>query len=247
MTVDIILAASRYDRGARKLEKAARKYVSLSHLVLHTEVERQKRKAALRKATPFGWNCLTGQYGNGDDCAVQYDRERLRIRHYERPVLTRKKVKPSGAPIHGVVMVFEDRTAGKSFVVGLAHFPSSVEKYAGRRMRSKARRALAWMQCFRKLKKRVNKLKKKYDCDGALITGDFNMNEKLRAVRATRKVIAPRYKSAWHRLPFFGTFGKRLIEWVLYKGKIHVDAKLLADDDSSDHRPMIAKLTWRNR
>ena len=247
MTLRIVLSASQHNRSPASLADASKKYTRLASLVLYTEVEHRKRKAALKAAAPFGWNTLVGQHGNGDDCAMQYDRERIAILHYERILLTRKKVKPNGAPIYGLVVVCFDRQAEKRFVLGLAHFPSSVEKYATRKFKTKALRARAWMECFRKLRKRVNKLKRKHRAEGALLTGDFNLNEKRPAVRLFRNSIAPRYKSAWKRYPYFGTLGKRLIDWVLFKGKIYCTAEVIKNDNSSDHRPSRIDLEWRSK
>lgn len=236
--ITFIHSSSRFDRSPATLSRAMDSYTAKAAVVTLTEVgDDQRVKAAIKN----GFRLLNTDYGGWDDCAISVNKARFDVVHHEGYKLPMSNQGETGKfTSRAQIAVLEDKDTGQFFVVSVAHFPAHLEGDMARGR--KTERTVAWLLNTQALRRRVNELKRKYKCDGALIVADWNLNFKKPWVRALFKAKFPYWKCSWRApYPKDGTHNARIIDATLYKGNIRVfeEARLLPDDDSSDHRPYI--------
>lgn len=232
--IHIIHSSSRYDRSVSSLEKATARYASLADIIFYTEVSGNDRARAL--ITP-GFTRLVGNEGGFDDCGIIFKRSRFELLHTESFHM--------GGGRYAQIGVLKDKLNGKRLVVSSAHLPAHLEAdmVAGRR----TPRVILWTRNAITLRMKVNRLKRRFKCHAAIISADWNLDFKLQRVRAIFHTMFPAWTNTWVRkFPIAGTHGQRIIDWIVFKGqlKIYKRARLMVDDDSSDHRPLIVALVW---
>lgn len=238
MKVAHIHSSSRYDRSAESLRKAFSEYVKSAALVTFTEVEFEPRERALH--APY-WKKVTGDESNRNDSAICWDTRRLELVHDEQfPIKGSVFARAGGKKVdqlYATIAVLEDGL-GASFVVSVVHLPSSVEGDLAHGR--KTGRTSAWYSAVRQVRKRTKTLKRKFKADACMIVADWNIDFKKPWARAVIKAAFPSWKLTWRQVEVRGgTHGKRIIDGTVIKGNYSIikGAYLIADDDSSDHRP----------
>lgn len=238
MKFEHIHSSSRFNRDPESLHKAFADYTHKSSLVTFTEVEFEPREKAL--VMP-GWNKVTGDESNRNDSAVCWNEARF-IGVYDEQLPIKGSVfsrmgGKKADQLYATIVVLEDGL-GKSFVVGVIHLPSDVEEDLSKRR--KTERTVSWYLACNQLRRRVNKLKRKFKADGSMIVADWNIDFKKAWARALVKTLFPTWKLTWTNTNVAGgTHGKRIIDATIIRGDFSVvgSAKLGRDDNSSDHRP----------
>lgn len=225
-----IHSSSRYDRTKLSLSRAVDSYINHdADLLTFTEVSDNRRAEALIKD---GYVRLISSNGGFDDCGIMYRKSRFTLLYRESYHI--------GGGRYAQIAVLKDIVTNKRFVLGVAHYPADVED--SMRFGRRTIRTMTWNTNVVRLRRRVNRLKSRYNCTAALIVADWNLNIKRRWVRARIRAIHPNWTLTWRRpYPAGGTHGDRIIDATIKKGKISIvqEARLLPDDESSDHRPYI--------
>lgn len=247
-----IHSSSLWSRSPATLRTAAERYNEKADLITYTEVQAENREGAVRRANGKEFGFVSGDKSYSNDCAISFRKERFELLHKENfkstnlfwyNVKGRKR-----DPQYATIGVFLDKVANKKLVVTVIHLASAVEDPMSKGVST--RRTAAWYSSFRRTKKRSNKLKRKYKAKGILLIADYNLDFKKRWVRALLKSLAPAYRLTWKKVNQIkgGThYRGRIIDATLIKGKIKVrgSARLMKDDNSSDHRPYIETLVWK--
>lgn len=231
-----IHSSSRFDRTTVSLDNALDAYIRHQpDLITLTEVARERREKPLRRT---GWDVITGDKSGWDDCAIMYSTNRYKVLHSE-------SFDMGGTGRYAQIAVLLDKAEQKRLVVASVHYPASVEYELFKKVTS--RDTVLWTKAVWSLKRRVNALKRKFKARGIVIAADWNVDFKKEWVRALIKAIHPSYSNTWQApYPARGTHGRRVIDATLFKGRLKTasPARLLKDDDSSDHRPYINSLAW---
>lgn len=246
-----IHSSSRFDRSLESLEKSLRAHMADAPLVTLTEIGAEAREQVLRKVgRELKWGVITGDESGADDCAIVYDKARFELIYTEQfksatQEIWRTDGVKRGLP-YSTIAVLRDKKAGKTFVLSVGHYASSVEQelHAGD---TTYRRAIQWRQSTKNTKNRVNQLARKHKAHARMVVADWNVDFKKLWVRAMVKAIAPSYTLTWTNVNVAGgTHHRRLIDATILRGKLKVkgSAKLYADDASSDHRPYVETLVW---
>lgn len=229
-------SSGRYDAAADRLNNAARSYSKTSSLLTFTEVSSEARERALQLP---GFKVLATDHGLKDDSAIVFDTSIWELVEHHPVLVGRHRFKIGrhlSSPLWAQVAVLEHKVAKKRIVVGVCHFPSSVEGDLAHKRRTD--RVLAWNQATGQLRKHVNKMKRKYKAKGAILSADWNINFKHRWARAFVKAKFPLWTLVWSKtLPARGTHGARLIDAAVLKGLRVLKAFVEPDDNSSDHVP----------
>lgn len=206
------------------------RYCSMAPIVTLTEVSRDYREKALHRP---GWTVISGDKSGWDDCAIVIDNSRFKKIYSE-------SFNMGGTGRYAQIAVILDLVTKKRLVWASVHYPASVETELSKNQRTAD--SILWTKCVWSLKRRVNYLKRKYKCAGAFIAADWNVNFKRAWVRRLIKSIHPFWKNAWREpWPISGTHHSRLIDATLFRGNVVLvrKARLLSDDNSSDHRPYV--------
>lgn len=249
MNIRHVHSSSRYDRSVQSLTTAAKWYNDRADIVTYTEVEREARENAIRKANGDDFGFVSGDRSYANDCAISFRKSRFTLVYKENFKSTNVPFYDKGGkkkhPQWATTAVLKDKETGKTLVVTVIHLASGIEGdlRAGR----KTKAVLNWFAAFHGAKRRANKLKRKYRADGILFVADFNINFKQAWARVLVATQAPLYRLTWRDLPLRGgTHGGRVIDASLITGNIGVKktAVLMRDDNSSDHRPYKEELSW---
>lgn len=243
-----IHSSSRYDRSKASLRNATTRYNRRADLVTYTEVEREYREDVIRKVNGEEFGFVSGDNSDADDCGISYRRSRFKLVYSEQyQHATQEVFFPNGKPRKlpwATIAVLDDIQAGRRVVIAVAHFTAAVETELWRN-NSTYRRVIQWRQSAKNIKRRTNRLAKKFKADARIVCGDWNVNYKRPWVQALIKAIAPKYRCTVKNPNFSTHGGGRLIDFTILRGKMDGDAKAFRDDNSSDHAPYIETLTWR--
>lgn len=244
-----IHASMRFDRKDRDLREQVVNLVTMSDLVTLTEVSAERREAVIKDvADEHGWGVLFGDKGGMDDTAILWKKERfLCDEAYTKKVSNVTVPGPGGGAPAASFAVLRDRISKKRLLVSVLHLMSGVEE-GGRFARSSAR-VRAWRAAQKGWRLEWNRLAKQTLPQGVLICADWNVNIRTAFFRAQFKIIQPGMQLVldWRNLPARGTLGKRIIDFSFIRGKLTVVAKprILAEDESSDHKPYIESFGWK--
>lgn len=236
-------SSSKFNRSPESLHRAYVGYTQKSDLVTFTEVEFEPREKALRVK---GWGVITGDESNRNDCGICFDESKFSVEHSEQFLVKDSSYakSPGGRktdPLYATIAVLGSDSG--SLVLAVVHTPSSVEGNIF--SKNKVARTIVWFRTARSVKRRVNTLRKKHSATAAMVVADWNVNFKKVSVRALFKALYPAWTMGWRDLNIVGgTHTNRVIDATFVKGKIKVisGARLMADDDSSDHRPYTEQL-----
>lgn len=249
MNIRHVHSSSKYDRSAQSLTTAAKWYNERADIVTYTEVEKEFRESAIRKANGKNFGFVSGDESYANDCAISYRHSRFALLHSENYKSTNVPFFDKGGkqkhPQWATTAVLKDKTNGKVLVVTVIHLASGIE--GDLRVGRKTKAVLNWFAAFHGAKRRANKLKRRFRADGILFVADFNINFKQLWARTLVNTQAPLYRLTWQNLNFKGgTHGGRVIDGSLIAGRIGVKrtAVLMKDDSSSDHRPYKEELSW---
>jgi hypothetical protein len=237
-------SSGKWNAAANLLHAAVLRYVKWANLMTFTEVDSESREHALKVD---GFDVSAGDHGLKDDSAVVWDNTLLKAIHEESYRVGTKLFRIGShlsSPLYARIVVLEELGTGVRFVVAACHFPSGVEGDLYHKRHTA--RVIAWLQATHSLRRRVNKLKRKYKCKGAIISADWNTNFKKKWARVLVKVNFPKWSLVWSKvkkLPKRGTHGLRLIDGAVLKGFRVITAFVDDNDNSSDHVPWSEELT----
>ena len=132
------------------------------------------------------------------------------------------------------------KKTGRKVLVSVVHLPSNVEGD----WRDGAYRVFVWRDAQKNWKRIINDLRKQHG-GKVMYVADWNLNFKRLRFRALMKTLYPTLKLTW-KPPFgaAGTHHKRIIDATVTNMRIVQKARLIRDDNSSDHRPYLEELDF---
>lgn len=249
MTIKHIHSSSRFDRTPRSLARAAKVYNLSANLITYTEIDGERRRAALRNVGGMTFKLIGPGSEGFSDCGVSFNTTKYTLVYHEvHQVSDMTYVTSTGRhtkPTHAVFVVLRENVTGHKFVISVVHTPAGIEKDLGLGRKTKA--VLTWIDVFNGVRRRTNVLRKRYGVQVSFMCGDWNVDFKKRWVRVLVKGMAPNYRLTWKAPASIvgGTHGSRIIDGTFEYGPVDIygGAKLFKDDDSSDHRPYIEELS----
>jgi hypothetical protein len=240
-TTTHIHSSSRYDRSPATLRLAVERYIKFADIVTFTEVEYEQREQVLRQVE--GWGCNTGDLSPRNDCGIIWDLSvwRLVAEGNERVA----DIAANGQkPVAATWAVLEHRETKRRISVIVVHAPSSVE--GGNGFIPRSQRVAAWWSVAKGLRALWMRLAVKFNTDGLMVTGDWNVNIKKAVFRVVFKTTYPSLNLVWSgkNFPQDGTHHSRIIDFSLIRGALKriANPAIFRDDDSSDHQPFIETL-----
>lgn len=234
-TLRLVHSSSRFNRSPESLHSAVNTYIDKNDadIVLLTEVSRESREKAMRHV---GFTSSTGDKSGWDDCGVM-------VSNYRYDIIYEESFNMGGTGRYARIVVVEDTLRDLNFVVAVPHFPASVESELAEGRETFDSRL--WYKAVRGLRKRANRLRRRFKAAFAIISADWNINFQRTWARALLKSLFPFWKNTWQKFTA-STHGRRLIDALLIKGRVKIKAaaRRLPDDDSSDHKPFIVVLEY---
>lgn len=231
--------SSRYSRSATGLEDLLDANAEHTDLYTVTEVDNKLRAATLREE---GWSVSIPRPNASprDDCGQAWLRTVFTCIHKQGYMLSGKQyIKDTGGlaaatVANFVVLELDNFHRALSAVAHLGH---GVEKDLSDR-RANSHNARVYVADLKALIDKAEIVADKYDCDSILLTFDGNLNVRLMWVRLFFRAKAKGYKINWQSpYPKKGTFGNRVIDITLYRGKIKLNKgpRLVSQQGTSDH------------
>lgn len=242
-------SSSRYDRPNQAFREALEFYITKSILHGGTEVTSKKRKSILAQVMEENkWGLLYGHRSYRDDTYLAWSRDFFDAKHQKTvPVKTGKLFTGKGNRMPDnactiALLVF--KPTGTRLLVSALHPPSGSEGPKG--LKERSGRANSWMIEHRDWKKIRNEYYKEWDADAMLALEDSNVNMWRSVFHGIYKSIQPGMKMIpiSKKMKGRGTHHWRWIDIGWFRGRIRVQekARLMRDDDSSDHAPWKAKM-----
>lgn len=247
MTIRHVHSSSRYDRSPQSLTAEFGRVTAAddpdANLCTYTEVGDPKRADALRKqAKADGWGVYCPD--TKTDCAVAWPKDLWTKTAGNVHQLTPKTWDMNGKPMKTVAayVVLDHKKHDVRLWVSVAHLPSGVQdgdKFTDTDRSRAWRDAVAgWHDWWR------NKARLKWSPDVAMLVADWNVDFHRASWRDYVQDVFDSMHLCWRgNMPNGGTHGSRLIDasWQTYPAN---KCRLLADNDSSDHRPWGQILPW---
>lgn len=231
--------SSRFNRGAQGLEGLLDDNAEHTDLYTVTEVSNNLRAATLREN---GWSVSLPEPKSSprDDCGQAWIRTTFTCIHKATNVLSGKQfIRDDGglaAAIVGNFAVLELDNWHRT-LSAVAHLGHGVQKDLSDR-KAKTHNGKVYSADLKALLVKAGRISDRYDCDSILITFDGNLDVRLMWVRMYFAAKAAGYKLNWHKpFPKEGTFGNRIIDVTLYKGRIRLTRgpRLVSQQGTSDH------------
>lgn len=229
--------SSRWDRPGSALRRSVRALARSRDLLSLTEVgDAARAKALTLEAGELGFDVHQGT--RLPECAIL-----SRLEVWEAVRVKAFQVGPDlgpGGPVVFLLGLFRHRETGLLFLFGTFHFPASVEGT----WRAKGARVRAYLAAVLAARRIVRAWIRTYHPHGAMLLGDWNLSAFLAWVRAYLKATFPKW-----RLPSLGnrgSHGPRLIDFPLTWRMIAVAFRVLPNDGSSDHDPVVVSGWIRN-
>lgn len=228
--ISLVLSPGRYDRPLAKLAASVERLQDLAGVIVHTEQggKLQPREALFRSA---GWPFYHPAGAGPGETLCQWDpNHRLAGEPLARRLSPLWYFRVGGArtpPFYATVTPLQP-PRGRVVVVIAAHLPT----------RNTARRRTVWASCMAGLARLVGDVRARYPGCRVMVAADFNVDHRTDRALVGRYLTPLQLADAWRgREPAIaGTHGRRLIDAVWTDLPV-VSCKLVADDDSSDHRP----------
>lgn len=140
--------------------------------------------------------------------------------------------------VHAIGQVLRHRTSGRVVVFLVVHTPSAVEG-AGRLVAG-ARRANAYRETLAGLSRLRRSLRKAHPDAAFVISGDWNLNLRLRWAKALLRTAMPGVRSSWRRMPKDGTHGPRVIDDARHTRRLTTRGSILLPRvPTFDHTPVL--------
>lgn len=233
----VVFSAGRYDRPLVRLAASVDRLQEIAGVIIHTEQAGQ-RVARWRLFTAALWPFFYPAGPGRAELVVQWA-PRIQVagepRTYRLTALWYQRV--GGArtpPFHAAAVPLVDRAdtpPGRVTVVIAAHLPT----------RNNLRRRAVWRGCMRGLVRVVGQVRDQYPGCAVVVACDFNVDHRT---GQPGRALVGRYltplglRDGWQgREPAVaGTHGRRLID-AAWTDLPVAGCQLVADDDSSDHRP----------
>lgn len=227
-----IHSSSRYDRSVKSLLKAIWWYITWADLITLTEMDDDARGGALGRVPGF-LRVQIQREGGRDECAALVRKRKFRVTHI-RPVLLSNTGLPSrgGQEVWCLEFILTHKRTGLTCKVWVIHWPNDAkiapkgQGHAPSMIHASGRQL-------------ISTLYRDSDTDNVLATGDWNWRWEDLGVRIIiRRQFGQGVNTTWeeNRPTKDGTFMNNLIDWSVTDMAI-LKARLMRDDDSSDHQP----------
>jgi hypothetical protein len=243
-------SSSLYDGSKSGLKDEMRRLVTATdpsaNLATLTEVGSDARTDILKNAAPGEWGAwVPNANACCADVGIMWNKGAWSLEWKENRKLTDKKWTDGQGRKHTTYAASAKlrHTSGRTIYLSVAHLPSKVQN--GNAFYDNAQ-ARAWRSAVDGWHDQWNAFRKKHDPDVALLAADWNIDYHSSRWRDEVGDRFPSLKLGWQgSMPDKGkgTLGKRLID-ATWSTRPSVKARLLKDDDSSDHRPYGDAFKW---
>ena len=229
---------------ADEVERAIEAEDPNATLLTFTEVGSDKRTQVLKDADPDEWAAWVPE---ASDVGIMWRRSEFSPLDKEPVKLTNKVWTDGQGRDHETwaASALFQHTSGRTLFVSVCHLPSHVQN--GDSFYNNAQ-AAAWKDAVRNgWHDHWNAVRKAHHPDIGLLTGDWNVDVHSSTWMHEVGDTFPSLFNTWagDREPpnDKGTHGNRLIDFTMSSVK-PTKAKLLKDDNSSDHRPFGEAIPW---
>lgn len=225
----------------------------------HTEVNNWNKVHEINDA---GRDSIWNPHGRGDNegntlVSALSDSGWVRIHHeyFLCTRLTYNRVGGAEVEIWASIDVYQHQeTGGRKLVFSSIHLPPTVEQTWFKKPGQRSKRVLVHRNAVRNWKRRCRRLSKRYAAERVL-TGDFNLNSRRKAVRGWMRRTFPRLAGAQRRQARIqrkqGTHGPRRIDHILLsKGLVAVPGTYKVHPTipgGYDHRFITVDIAWKIR
>lgn len=234
-----IHSSGRYDRPLSAVRSALKRYALAADLITLTETHRRSRE----DLSLDGYGLVKYLGPGAGDPAILFDEAVWSLAdRWSHQLTTHEQRRGPGGPRppHATTALLRHKKSGRKVLVTVAHLPSHVEGdwFQG------TWRVFVWRDAQKNWKRIINRLRKQ-NGGRVVYVADWNINFKRRVFRALIKALYPRLRLAWRPpFPARGTHHKRIIDATVTNMRVVEEARLIRDDDSSDHRPYFERLEF---
>ena len=238
-------SSSLYDGPKSGLKDEMKRLVNATdpsaNLATLTEVGSDERTQILKDAAPGEWGAWVPDQS---DVGVMWDKADWELKTKEAHKLTDKTWTDGQGRKHttwAASAKLKSTHDGRTIYLGISHLPSHVQD--GNSFHNNAQ-AAAWKDAVKGWHTYWNDFRNEHHPDAGFLVADWNIDFHSQHWRDYVQGVFPSLHLSWKgNMPSGGTHGKRLIDatWATVKPYA---ARLLKDDDSSDHRPYGDAFKW---
>lgn len=244
-------SSSLYDGPKVPLEEEMERLVTATdpsaNLATLTEVGSDARTEVLKDAAPGEWGAWVPDASKCcSDTGIMWRKSEWSLKTKEVHRLTDKTWTDGQGRKHWTYATsakFRHTSSGRTVFLSVAHLPSHVQN--GNAFHDNAQ-ARAWKSAVNGWHTYWNDFRKQHGPDVGMLVADWNVDFHSGHWRGWVGDKFPSLVLGWKgHMPNGGTHGKRLIDatWATVPS---VKARLLKDDDSSDHRPYGEAMGWKS-
>lgn len=236
-------SSGRYSRSAEQATAGLSRYLTRdkADVVTLTEQGNHRHRSVLKAVCKaHGYTPWQGP-GGQDDCVVVLKDSRFKkVEVWHDQLTSMPQNRATGGPIHqAITVLMQDMLNGELILYTAAHLTANVE--GDWSSRHPSYRARVWSAAVLRWRRLTRMRRRRYKAR-VVVVADWNLNLEKERFRALLKTLYPRLTLSWKRYPGPGTHGGRVIDATLTNMVVLQNARLLPDDDSSDHRPYIETL-----
>lgn len=248
-----IHSSSLHVKSSASLEAATDRYYNEASLLTMTEV---RHTARVRAVGEKGWGTIsTTQTAGMADCTVSYrlDTWAKQSEKFLRIYAGTYKLSngKNAIPLYVATGILKHKQSGHRLLICGGHMPPTVggantwvsvgAAWAGRRK--------AYQQGVKNWNAYVTQQIRTTRPDLVLVSADWNLGWNRGWVRQYMGNAwkSSGLKSGWEKFSGPGTYGGRFIDGVLYRGMTTPGTHVIADDPSSDHRPIKTTFTTTHK
>jgi hypothetical protein len=231
-------SSGRYSRSVEQARAGLELYITRdkADVITLTEQANVRHRLVIADACrEHGYTAYQG-LSSQDDCVIMLRNDRLEgVESWHDQLTTLPQNRATGGPIHhSITVLVRDKRTGKRFLYTVAHLTAGVEsEWNTEKMPYRVR---VWIGAQAKWSWLTLGRRRKYRARVAMVS-DWNLNLERAKFRTLLKTVHPRLTLTWKTFPGPGTLGGRIIDATLTNMRIVREARLLPDDEASDHRP----------
>lgn len=246
-----VQSAGRFDRSVVSWRRSLVRLVGLGVWVTGTEAAGRTASEFRAALTRVGWDFVHLSGAAVGECYATWDAAVVELagHPFARKLTDLTWVRDAeyggdtAALVHALVVPLRNRRGrARVRVLVVVHMP----------LDNTAPRQAAWLDCCRGLRILEADLDRMYPGAEVVIVmdGNKNLHEPAELAEVSAHLEKPlRMVVSWRRpYPVAGTHARQLIDYALAAAGVIVACQLVADDDSSDHRPFRYRLRgWLRR